>query len=137
MQSKVTDEMIARYLSGKSSPEEEAVVLDYLSESDEHLDDFLAMSAAVEVNKEEEPKHQTRPLWPAISAAASVAILIGVGIALWHGGNSGSPVGIDPSPSYAQLDSIVETEGSIVKMDAAPCYAEQDSITGEEEEDAL
>ena len=130
--------MIARYLSGKASPEEEAAVLDYLSENDERLDDFLAMSAAVEqFEKKEETKRRVRPLWPAISAAASVAILIGVGIALWHGGNSGSPVGIDPSPSYAQLDSIVETDGSIVKMDAAPCYAEQDSITGEEEEDAL
>ena len=133
----MTDEMIARYLSGKASPEEEAVVLDYLSESDEQLEDLLAMSVAVEVNKEEEPKRQTRPLWPAISAAASVTILIGVGITLWHGGNSGSSVGIDPSPAYAQLDSVVETEGSIVKKDAAPCYAEQDSIIGNEVEDAL
>ena len=129
--------MIARYLSGKATPEEEAAVLDYLSENDEHLEDLLAMSAAVELSGNNKPKRQTRPLWPAISAAASVAILIGVGITIWHGGNSGSPVGIDPSPSYAQLDSVVETEGSIVKMDAAPCYAEQDSIIGNEEEDAL
>ena len=133
----MTDEMIARYLSGKSSPEEEAVVLDYLSESDEHLEELLAMSAAVEVNKEEEPKRQTRLLWTAISVAASVTILIGVGISLWHGGYSGSPVGIEPSPAYAQLDSIVETEESFVKKDAAPCYAEQDSTIGNEVEDAL
>lgn len=99
--------MIARYLSGKSSPEEEALVLDYLSESDEHLEDLLAMSAAVEVNKEEEPKHQTRPLWPAISAAASVAILIGVGVAIWHN-NTGENMGIETAPGYAEIDSIVE-----------------------------
>lgn len=105
MQSKVTDEMIARYLSGKASPEEEVVVLDYLSESDEHLEDLLAMSVAVEVNKEEEPKRQTRPLWPAISAAACVALLIGVGIALWHNSMSNG-VNVDPAPSYAEQDTM-------------------------------
>lgn len=124
MQVDMTDEMIARYLSGKATPEEESAVLDYMSENDEHLEDLLAMSAAVEVNKEEEPKRQTRPLWPAISAAASVALLIGVGITLWHNSQSGSSVGIDPAPAY----------GEQVCIDPAPAYAEQDSIMEEEEE---
>jgi ferric-dicitrate binding protein FerR (iron transport regulator) len=118
----ITDEMIARYLSGKATPEEEAVVLDYLAESDENLDDFLAMSAAIELNSKESKENapaelstfnfqlstqRKRPLWPALSAAASVALLIGVGIAIWH--NSGDNVGIDPAPAYAEQDSIVVT----------------------------
>lgn len=98
--------MIARYLSGKAFPEEEAVVLDYLSESDERLEDLLAMSAAVEVNRETEGRQRVRPLWPAITVAASVALLIGVGVAIWRH-NSGSNIGIDPAPTYAETDSIV------------------------------
>ena len=48
MQDKVTDEMIARYLSGKATPEEESAVLDYMSENDGNLDDLLTITAAVE-----------------------------------------------------------------------------------------
>ena len=48
MQTNVTDEMIARYLSGVASPDEEAAVLDYMSENDDRLDDLLAMTAAIE-----------------------------------------------------------------------------------------
>ena len=47
MQTNVTDEMIARYLSGVASPDEEAAVLDYMSENDDRLDDLLAMTAAI------------------------------------------------------------------------------------------
>lgn len=122
MQVKVTDEMIARYLSGKATPEEESAVLDYLSENDERFEDLLAMSAAIELNSTESKENASvklspftshlspqrkRPLWPALSAAASVALLIGVGIAIWH--NSGDNVSIDPAPAYAEQDSIVVT----------------------------
>ncbi|MCR5445799.1 MAG: hypothetical protein K6E96_09030 [Bacteroidales bacterium] len=104
-----SDEMIARYLSGKATPEEEAAILDYIAESDENFDDFLAMSAAVEQSRKQKTEHKSRirPLWPALSAAASVALLIGVGIAIWH--NSWNNVSIDQAPAYATQDSIVET----------------------------
>ncbi len=105
----ISDELLARYLSGKATPEEESAVLDYLSENDERVEDLLAMSAAVEQfgKQEVEQKKHVRPLWPALSAAASVALLIGVGIAIWH--NSGDSVSIDQAPAYATQDSIVET----------------------------
>ncbi len=111
----ISDELLARYLSGKATPEEESIVLDYMSESDGHIDDLLAMSAAIELNtkgnKENAPAklsiQRKRPLWPVVSAAASVALLIGVGIAIWH--NSGDSVSIDQAPAYATQDSIVET----------------------------
>lgn len=109
MQANVTDEMIARYLSGKATSDEEAAVLDYMSENDERLDDLLAMSAAVEQSRKQKTEHKSRirPLWPALSAAASVALLIGVGISLWHNSQSGSELGVDPSPAYATQDTLV------------------------------
>lgn len=105
MQVKVTDEMIARYLSGKATSEEESAVLDYMSENDEHLEDLLAMSAAIESSRLRDIKTtRVRPLWPVISAAASVALLIGVGIAIWH--NSGDNISIESAPAYAEQDTI-------------------------------
>ena len=115
----ISDEVLARYLSGKATAEEETAVLDYLSENDERVEDLLAMSAAIETcstgveesksQKVEESKgRRVRPLWPVISAAASVALLIGVGIALWHNSASNG-VNIDPAPAYAEQDSIVES----------------------------
>ena len=106
MQTKVTDEMITRYLCGKATPEEESAVLDYLSERDGRIDDLLAMSAAIETTKQRE--HKTTPTrfsWSVISAAACVALLIGVGIVLWH--NSSDNISIDHSPAYASQDSII------------------------------
>ena len=70
MQTNVTDEMIARYLSGVASPDEEAAVLDYMSENDDRLDNLLAMTAAIEQNEGGKQRKRVRPLWPAISAAA-------------------------------------------------------------------
>lgn len=109
MQSRVTDEMIARYLSGKATAEEEAAVLDYIAESDEHLDDLLAMTAGVEQFCKRREKKQIKPVWTIVSAAACVALLIGVGVTLWCGGQSGSPVGVTPAPAYAEMDSMVDS----------------------------
>lgn len=101
----ISDEMLARYLNGQGSPEEEARVLDYMAESDENLDDLLAIAAAAElVPHASRPYH--RRLWPAISAAASIALLIGMGIALLRPASGGLPVGIDPTPAYAAQDTI-------------------------------
>lgn len=111
----ITDEQLASYLSGRATPEEEAAVLDYLSESDEHLDDFLAMSAAVEVNKEEkQQKHHIRPLWPALSIAASVILFLCIGIPFLQQSpsvsSSGSTLSVDHAPSYATTDTIIDLD---------------------------
>ena len=107
MQTNVTDEMIARYLSGMATPQEVSAVQDYLSENEERIDDLLAMSAAVEQFAPAKPKRRARPLWPALSAAACVALLIGVGIAFWHSNMSGMGVGIETAPAYAEQDTMV------------------------------
>lgn len=108
MQTNVTDEMIARYLSGVASPDEEAAVLDYMSENDDRLDDLLAMTAAIEQNEGVKQKKRIRPLWPAISAAACVALLLGVGFALYN--MSGNNMGVTPAPAYAEQDSITDMD---------------------------
>ena len=103
----ITDEMLTRWLCGQSFPDEEAAVLDYLAESDERIDDLSAISAAVNMHAARLPERRTRLLWPLVSAAASVALLIGIGL---HIHNSGSAVASDPSPAYATQDSITSTE---------------------------
>lgn len=110
----ISDEMMARYLCGMATPDEESVVLDYLSKNDEHLDDFLAMTAAIEKFEKYGELENKRPprhgLWPAISIAASVALLIGIGIALFHKTACGTAVDIDPAPAYAAQDSLEKYE---------------------------
>lgn len=106
----ISDEMLARYLSGKATPEEVAVVLDYLSENDEHLDDFLAMSAAVEQFNEAKPKRRVRPLWPTLSIAACVTLFLCIGLPLMHNTPSGSNLSIDHAPSYATTDTIIDID---------------------------
>jgi len=110
----VTDEMITRYLSGAANPEEETAVLDHFSQSDQHLHDLLVMTAAVEQFGDSKPHRRTRTLWPAISAAASVALIIGLGITFWQGGTSGKEMGLDPSPAFAQMDSLTYLEKEAV-----------------------
>ena len=45
----ISDELLAKYLSGKASAEEEEWVLDYLAENDENLEDFLTMATAAKM----------------------------------------------------------------------------------------
>ena len=113
MQTNVTDEMIARYLSGVASPDEEAEVLDYMSENDDRLDNLLAMTAAIEQNEGGKQRKRVRPLWPAISAAACITLLLGVGLSLWHHSMTGNTMGVTPAPAYAEQDSIIEMEKAL------------------------
>ena len=113
MQTNVTDEMIARYLSGVASPDEEAAVLDYMSENDDRLDDLLAMTAAIEQNEGVKQRKRVCPLWPAISAAACITLLLGVGLSLWHHSMTGNTMCVTPAPAYAEQDSIIEMEKAL------------------------
>ena len=96
----ISDEVLARYLSGKATAEEETAVLDYLSENDERVEDLLAMSAAIETCSTgvEESKSQK------VEESKGRR----VGIALWHNSASNG-VNIDPAPAYAEQDSIVDS----------------------------
>lgn len=78
---KISDELLAKYMSGQTTPAEESAVLDYLAESDENLDDFLQMSAAVEANHA--PKARTRNYFKWIAVAAAAALLVFVCLFAW------------------------------------------------------
>lgn len=128
MQVNVTDEMIARYLSGKATPEEESAVLDYMSENDDHLEDLLAMSAAIETNSieaekskgknvEETRNRKVRPLWPALSIAASIALIICITLPLWR---------------TEQLQPSVVASEHTLHTEEAPLYATCDTINDNE-----
>jgi len=104
--------MIARYLSGKATAEEETAVLDYLAESDEHLDDLLAMTAGVEQFGKQKEKKRIKPVWTVVSAAACVVLLVGFVVAILRNGQTGSPVGVTPAPAYAETDTIVDSIAS-------------------------
>lgn len=114
MHDRMTDEMIARYPCGKATSEEEAIVLDYIAESDEHLDDFIAIATVIELHEDGRRSVQRKPrvhqLWLAISAAAVVALLVGVGIAWLHSAGSGEAIGVEQAPAYAVQDTIGSTE---------------------------
>ena len=115
----ISDEMIARYLSGKATPEEELAVLDYMSENDERLNDLLAMSASMEQfgGQKVEQKKRIRPLWTALSIAASIALVICITIPLWKTEQS--------QPSLIATEHTLHTE-------EATLYATCDTINDNE-----
>lgn len=79
----LSDELLAKYLAGKTSPEETEQVLSFLAENDGNLDDFAQICAAIEVQKSAEmaasaqkKAFRRRILWVASSAAAIALIVV-------------------------------------------------------------
>ena len=81
----ISDELLAKYLSGKASAEEEERVLDYLAENDENLEDFLTMATAAKMQRQEEQipekHHHYWIKWAAaaaavVSSAAPVTVVV-------------------------------------------------------------
>lgn len=81
----ISDELLAKYMSGQTTPAEEAAVLDYLAESDENLENFLQMCAAVEANHAPKAGAQRnyRIYFKWIAVAAAAALLVFVCLFAW------------------------------------------------------
>lgn len=107
----ITDEMLTRYLCGASSGIERQQVEAYLSESDERIDDLLNVVESAEHYGVRPGVRRVRPLWPALSAAACAALLIGISVSLWHR-NTGDAARMDAAPAYAAMDTL-NTEDSL------------------------
>ena len=116
MQTKVTDEMITRYLCGQATPEEESTVLDYLSESDEHIDDLLAMTAASQLvdSKAKTPLKRTNIIRISLAVAASIALVVCITAPFWRSEQT-TPSNFtatkhtlhtEEAPHYASCDTI-------------------------------
>lgn len=98
----ISDEALARYISGVSSADEEARVLDFMAESDENVDDLLNIADAVRIQQEYEQRsgtvmdaddgrNKTRRfvLRPVYWAAASLLVAVTI-LGLWRFGTRGS-----------------------------------------------
>lgn len=87
MMKEIMDELIAKYLSGNATEEEESIVLDYMAENEEHLDDLLTSVDALREQHKYDMAAKRRPM-AIYSAAASVVLLMVVGgIWLLKGGS--------------------------------------------------
>ena len=105
----ISDELLAKYLSGQCTEAEEAKVLDYMSQSDENIDDLTNIVAAIEAQKKAvvlAPKKETRRFIP-WSAAASVLLLLGLA---WFFTTRNNGMQVTQSPALAEQDTIEITD---------------------------
>lgn len=112
----VSDELLTRWLCGQTTPEEEAQVLDYLSESDEHIDDLRAIVSATQLTETPAIRQEKRKnlLGISLAFAASIALIICFTLPFWR----------SESPSQMATEHTLHTE-------EAPLYATCDTINDE------
>lgn len=111
----ISDELLAKYLSGQCTEVEEAEVLDYMSQSDENIDDLTNIVAAIEAQKKAAvlaPKKETRRFIP-WSAAASVLLLLGLA---WFFTTRNNGMQVTQSPALAEQDTIEITDSITSEM---------------------
>lgn len=106
----ITDELLAKYISGQCDKEERASVEKYMAENNENADDVLRMtlSAYSYINGQNESEIIEKKWWHNTSNlfnvkvfyryAAAIAVLVLVGIGVWKFGSS-------PQMPYFDLDS--------------------------------
>lgn len=122
MKKNVSDELLTRWLSGQATPEEEAEVLDYLSESDEHIDDLQTMVAATQVGydmlhpQKKYTSSKNNIIKISLSIAASIALVICLTIPLWRTEQPQPAIAAEhtlhteEAPLYATCDTINDNE---------------------------
>lgn len=111
----ISDELLAKYLSGQCTEAEETEVLDYMAQSDENIDDLTNIVAAIEAQKKATtlaPKKETRSFIP-WSAAASVLLLLGL---TWFFTTRNNGMQMYQSPAYAEQDTIDMTDSITSEM---------------------
>ena len=111
----ISDELLAKYLSGQCTEAEEAEVLDYMSQSDENIDDLTNIVAAIEAQKKatsHATKKATRRFIP-WSAAASVLLLVGLA---WFFTSRNNGMQMYQSPALAEQDTIEITDSITSEM---------------------
>ena len=111
----ISDELLAKYLSGQCTEAEESEVLDYMSQNDENIDDLTNIVAAIETQKKTTrlaTKTVTRRFIP-WSAAASVLLLIGLA---WFFATRNNGMQVTQSPALAEQDTIEMTDSITSEM---------------------
>ena len=150
----ISDELLAKYLSGSTTPEETEQVLAYLADNDENIEDFSTICEAVECQHDAEKSvHQRRLrrriLWIGSSAAAAVAAIIICLFALKMGGDGSNanlladtndsirkgaevalPISNDSlenskvKPSNGTEKDVIDSRIAVQKEASAPSYAD-------------
>lgn len=105
----ISDELLTKYVSGHCTEAEEAEVLDYMAQNDEHVDDLLNIVAAIESQKKADALNARPKTHRAIPWAAAASLLLVVGLA-WFFVNRGSAVQIEQAPYHATQDTFVPTD---------------------------
>lgn len=100
---KLTDEQLARYLSGLATSTEESEVLDCLSQSDDAIDDLLHMAEGIELHRREHASKARRIGWHYWSAAAMFVIALGMWLLLHR---SFDAIQVDHAPMLAAQDTL-------------------------------
>ena len=111
----ISDELLEKYLSGQCTEAEEAEVLDYMSQSDENIDDLTNIVAAIEAQKKATSlatKKETRRFVP-WAAAASVLLLLGLA---WFFTTRNNGMQVTQSPALAEQDTIEITDSITSEM---------------------
>lgn len=111
----ISDELLDKYLSGQCTEAEELEVLDYMSQSDENIDDLTNIVAAIEAQKKatsHATKKATRRFIP-WSAAASVLLLVGLA---WFFSSRNNGMQMYQSPALAEPDTIEITDSITSEM---------------------
>ncbi len=111
----ISDELLAKYLSGQCTEAEESEVLDYMSQSDENIDDLTNIVAAIEAQKKAASlatKKETHRFIP-WAAAASVLLLVGLA---WFFTTRNNGMQMTQSPALAEQDTIEMTDSITSEM---------------------
>lgn len=111
----ISDELLAKYLSGQCTEAEESEVLDYMSQSDENIDDLTNIVAAIEAQKKAASlatKKETHRFIP-WAAAASVLLLVGLA---WFFTTRNNGMQVTQSPALAEQDTIEMTDSITSEM---------------------
>jgi len=106
----ISDELLAKYMSGMASPEEEAAVLDYLAENDDNLKDFIHINEAVVMNNlvEAKERRKRKRVVRYISAAAALALLVIVSLfAIHRFDNPNDQFAQEQAPALGTTDSTI------------------------------
>lgn len=105
----ISDELLAKYLSGKTSPEEEEMVLSYLGDNEDGLEDLKNITASVELHHTMQKRNSSKNVWKwvaGIASAAAVAMLVVTGIYFSKQDNGSGNTFVQNQQTSTQQDSL-------------------------------
>lgn len=118
----ISDELLTKFLCGKTTPEETELVMAYMAESDENIEDLKNICAAIEMQKDVEKVAPCRSphkfLWIISSAAAAVAAIVICIVAFNRGNETGcSPMIVEQTDTVKFKPQFQDTAVAIEEIE--------------------